>query len=121
MALFTHATGKKVRRTGVIVDRRVIRKELYDGFNDEDDDDGDDDNVVFLNVCGMTYETLKSTLNRFPETLLGDEKRRNVYYRKRKNAFDFDRHRQCFEAVLYYYQSGGMLMRPLNVPMEIFE
>ena len=26
----------------------------------------------------------------------------------------------CFEAILYYYQSGGKLRRPTNVPLDIF-
>ena len=65
------------------------------------------------------------------------------------NEYFFDRHRNCFEAIIYYYQSGGRLRRwqpafnepnyhplimqlwqlynplyvsrrPVNVPLDIF-
>lgn len=28
--------------------------------------------------------------------------------------------RTCFDAILYYYQSGGRLRRPVNVPLDVF-
>ena len=36
------------------------------------------------------------------------------------NAYYFDRHRECFEAILYYYQSSGTLFRPSHIPMTVF-
>lgn len=78
------------------------------------------EDFVRINVSGMLYETLKSTLARFPLTLLGDEERRKKYFVKSKNAYFFDRHRQCFESILYYYQSSGLLIRPHNVDMFLF-
>lgn len=79
-----------------------------------------EEDFVSINVCGMNYETLKSTLDRFPATLLGNPEHRLKYYVKSKNSYFFDRHRQCFEAILYYYQSGGLLLRPPNIPMHLF-
>ena len=38
----------------------------------------------------------------------------------RRNEFFIDRHRPSFQAVLYYYQSGGRLRRPIEVPEDIF-
>lgn len=78
------------------------------------------DDFLFIDVCGMKYVTLKKTLERFPKTLLGNKNRRRPYFVKLRNAYFFDRNRQCFESILYYYQSGGLLVRPSNVPMEIF-
>ena len=37
----------------------------------------------------------------------------------RKEYF-FDRNRPSFDAILYYYQSGGRLRRPVNVPIDVF-
>ena len=79
-----------------------------------------DEDFININVCGMMYETLRSTLEKFPTTLLGTPERRKNYFVKCKNAYFFDRNRQSFEAILYYYQSGGILIRPPNIPMPLF-
>jgi hypothetical protein len=36
------------------------------------------------------------------------------------NEYFFERHRSSFEAILYFYQSGGRLTRPENISAEIF-
>lgn len=46
--------------------------------------------------------------------------RLNRYYDSTKNEYFFDRNRLCFEAILYYYQSGGKLRRPVNIPLDVF-
>ena len=79
-----------------------------------------DDDFLHFNVCGMKYETLRSRVERFPTTLLGNPDARKKYFVPCKSAFFFDRHRACFEAVLYFYQSGGLLVRPPNIPMTQF-
>ena len=60
------------------------------------------DDFIRINVCGMDYYTLNSTLAQFPFTLLGDEENRQHYYVEFLNALYFDRHRSSFEAILYY-------------------
>ncbi|XP_059079517.1 potassium voltage-gated channel protein Shaker-like isoform X5 [Tigriopus californicus] len=75
---------------------------------------------VVINVGGLRYETQIRTLNQFPDTLLGDPSRRIRYYDPVRNEYYFDRHRNCFEAIIYYYQSGGRLRRPVNVPLDVF-
>ena len=40
--------------------------------------------------------------------------------RRRQDEYFFDRSRVCFESILYYYQSGGRLRRPANVPLDSF-
>ena len=75
---------------------------------------------VIINVSGQRYETQLRTLNRFPETLLGDPMKRKQFWDARRNEFFIDRHRPSFQAVLYYYQSGGRLRRPIEVPEDIF-
>ena len=79
-----------------------------------------DSDLVKINVCGMIYETLRTTLLKFPETLLGDKSRLDLYYVKSRDFYYFDRNRQAFEAILYYYQTDGILLRPSNIPMPLF-
>ena len=86
--------------------------------NNVDGNDFDDERVV-INVSGMRYETRKRTLERFPNTLLGNATRRDRYFDVLRNEYFFDRNRPSFDAVLYYYQSGGRLRRPINVPLEV--
>jgi hypothetical protein len=75
---------------------------------------------VILNVSGLRFETRASTLQRYPHTLLGDIQRRALYFDYMNNEYFFERHRSSFEAVLYFYQSGGRLTRPEHIPAEIF-
>lgn len=75
---------------------------------------------VVLNVAGMRFETRARTLGRFPDTLLGDPARRGRFYDGARREYFFDRHRPSFDAVLYYYQSGGRLRRPAHVPLDVF-
>ena len=44
----------------------------------------------------------------------------NCLYQFRRNEYFFDRNRPSFDAILYYYQSGGRLRRPVNVPLDVF-
>uniref|UniRef100_A0ABD2W639 BTB domain-containing protein n=1 Tax=Trichogramma kaykai TaxID=54128 RepID=A0ABD2W639_9HYME len=74
----------------------------------------------YLNVSGLRFETQLRTLNQFPDTLLGDPSRRIRYFDPLRNEYFFDRNRPSFDAILYYYQSGGRLRRPVNVPLDVF-
>jgi hypothetical protein len=78
------------------------------------------DDRIIINVCGDRYETHRTTLELYPDSLLGNAKRRKYYYDKIRKEYFFDRHRACFEAILYYYQSNGRLRRPDYVPLDIF-
>ncbi|XP_017347879.1 potassium voltage-gated channel subfamily A member 1 [Ictalurus punctatus] len=73
-----------------------------------------------INVSGMRYETQLRTLAQFPNSLLGDPRRRLRYFDPLRNELFLDRNRFCFDAILYFYQSGGRLRRPANVPLDIF-
>ncbi|KAM8938778.1 potassium voltage-gated channel subfamily A member 4 isoform 2-T2 [Pelodytes ibericus] len=75
---------------------------------------------VVINVSGLRFETQLKTLTQFPETLLGDPAKRMRYFDPLRNEYFFDRNRPSFDAILYYYQSGGRLKRPVNVPFDIF-
>ncbi|ESO03763.1 hypothetical protein HELRODRAFT_79879, partial [Helobdella robusta] len=75
---------------------------------------------VTINVSGQRFETQLRTLNRFPKTLLGDSEKRERYWDKVRGEYFFDRHRPTFQAILYFYQSGGRLRRPVEVPEDVF-
>ena len=78
------------------------------------------DDFVFINVCGTKYQPLRSTLRRFPNTLLADDRQMQRYYVEFMDSYYFDRHQESFDSILYYYQSGGELIRPQSVPMDLF-
>uniref|UniRef100_A0A8C5LTJ6 Potassium voltage-gated channel subfamily A member 3 n=1 Tax=Leptobrachium leishanense TaxID=445787 RepID=A0A8C5LTJ6_9ANUR len=75
---------------------------------------------VVINISGLRFETQLRTLAQFPDTLLGDPKKRMRYFDPLRNEYFFDRNRPSFDAILYYYQSGGRIRRPVNVPIDIF-
>ncbi|XP_007238151.3 shaker-related potassium channel tsha2 [Astyanax mexicanus] len=75
---------------------------------------------VSINVSGMHFETQRKTLARFPATLLGDARKRMRFFDESRGEYFFDRNRASFDAILHYYQSGGRLRRPGNVPVDIF-
>ena len=75
---------------------------------------------VVINISGLRFETQLKTFNQFPETLLGDPRKRMRYFDPLRNEYFFDRNRPSFDAILYYYQSGGRIRRPVNVPIDIF-
>ncbi|KAL7371005.1 hypothetical protein ABVT39_016254 [Epinephelus coioides] len=75
---------------------------------------------VVINISGLRFETQLKTLAQFPSTLLGDPRKRMRFFDPLRNEYFFDRNRPSFDAILYYYQSGGRLRRPVNVPVDIF-
>ncbi|KAG7455932.1 hypothetical protein MATL_G00246380 [Megalops atlanticus] len=85
-----------------------------------DHDDHECCERVVINIAGLRFETQLKTLAQFPETLLGNPKKRMRYFDPLRNEYFFDRNRPSFDAILYYYQSGGRLRRPVNVPLDMF-
>ncbi|CAF1117940.1 unnamed protein product [Didymodactylos carnosus] len=77
-------------------------------------------NRVHINVSGGHFETHRSTLELYPNTLLGNSKKLKPYYDKARNEYFFDRHQGSFHSILYYYQSQGRLRRPQAVPLDTF-
>ncbi|KAG8517603.1 Potassium voltage-gated channel subfamily A member 10 [Galemys pyrenaicus] len=75
---------------------------------------------VIINIAGLRFETQLRTLDQFPETLLGDREKRMQFFDSMRNEYFFDRNRPSFDGILYYYQSGGKIRRPANVPIDIF-
>ncbi|XP_051890287.1 potassium voltage-gated channel subfamily A member 5-like [Pristis pectinata] len=75
---------------------------------------------VVINIAGLRYETQLGTLSQFPDSLLGDPDKRMRYFDPLKNEYFFDRNRPCFDGILYFYQSGGRIRRPVNVSIDMF-
>lgn len=75
---------------------------------------------IFIRVSGQMFETQLGTLNRFPNTLLGNPVRRRNYWDTDRNCYVFSKHVPTFNYVLYYYQSGGRLFCPEDIPEDIF-
>ena len=75
--------------------------------------------IDFL-LSGEIYETEARTLKRFPDTLLGNRTKRNHYFCPKSQQYFFDRSRVFFDAILFFYQSNGLLCCPGGVPLDLF-
>ncbi|XP_068035027.1 LOW QUALITY PROTEIN: potassium voltage-gated channel subfamily A member 7-like [Anomalospiza imberbis] len=76
---------------------------------------------VAINVAGRRFETLVADAAALPPTRCwGNPRRRRRFFDPQRREYFFDRHRGAFGAVLYYYQSGGRLRRPPDVPLDVF-
>ena len=75
---------------------------------------------VTINVSGSIFETFEGTLERFPNSLLGDRTKRSHYYCSKTDQYYFSRNRNIFECILFFYQSNGNLYRPNNVNLILF-
>jgi len=75
---------------------------------------------IILNISGLRYETYDKTLERFPDSLLGNRQRRDQFYDHEKKEYFFDKNRICFESILAYYQTCGVLIRPPSIPRKVF-
>ncbi|CAB4016788.1 potassium voltage-gated channel subfamily A member 2-like [Paramuricea clavata] len=73
-----------------------------------------------INISGTIYQTRERTLARFPDSLLGDPMKRQKYYCAKQHSYYFNRHRRAFDSILYYYQSGGRLVIPRDIPLRLF-
>ena len=75
---------------------------------------------VYINVSGELYETSEETLQRYPNTLLGNKTIRERHVCHKSNQYFFNRHRPSFDGILYFYQSRGKLFRPGNIDIDTF-
>lgn len=63
---------------------------------------------VIINVSGRRFQTRRSTLQKHPNTLLGDQKILTTFYDKKNNEYFFDRDPELFRHILNYYQAGKL-------------
>ena len=76
---------------------------------------------IVFNVSGTTFETWEETVGRFPGTLLGDKDKLWQYLCLEGEHYFFDRNRIAFEAILFFYQSSGKLIKPPELSLREFE
>ncbi|CAF4266127.1 unnamed protein product [Rotaria socialis] len=116
---WTGQTVSKLEHLQSIIDLR--RRKSYNHTNSKNGrkPDNQNDSRIVINISGLRFETFKSTLERYPNTLIGNVQRRAYFYDKIRDEYFFDRHRLCFESILYFYQSGR-LRRPDNVALDTF-
>lgn len=75
---------------------------------------------VTINVRGMIFETYEETLAQYPQTLLGNPRKRFEYFDPVTGHYCFDRNKFLFDSILFFYQSHGILAFPDNIPKESF-
>ncbi|KAI6181901.1 hypothetical protein M3Y98_00879200 [Aphelenchoides besseyi] len=80
----------------------------------------DSNDLMTFNVAGQRFQTRRSTLNRYPRTILGDQRKLEQYWNPVTNEYFMDRNRLSFEAILYIYQSNGETYRPKTVTIQNF-
>ena len=106
---------------GVLLSRnRNSNLDVDDETQSHSNDDESSEERVVVNVSGLKFETRQKTLDEYPESLLGNPVKRARYYDQNQKEYFFDRNRPAFDAILFYYQSRGKLLRPANVPMDVF-
>ncbi|GAV03029.1 hypothetical protein RvY_13518-2 [Ramazzottius varieornatus] len=95
--------------------RKVVCPSKPPSKNSTEDSEYPVESPVTINVSGQRFETRISTLERFPDSLLGNADRRAKYYDQVRNEYFFERNRRYFSAILEFYQSNGIMRRPENV------
>lgn len=72
----------------------------------EKKDDEDPDRIIF-NISGRKFETWRSTLDRYPSTLLGSDEK-EYFFDQETGEFFFDRDPELFRHILNYYRNGKL-------------
>ena len=88
--------------------------------NNNETEESQDNTRLIINIRGTIFETFETTLMKYPNTLLGCPHKRAPYYDSRKKQYCFNRDKETFDAILYYYQSSGKLIRPEGVNEDTF-
>ncbi|XP_023659919.1 A-type voltage-gated potassium channel KCND3-like [Paramormyrops kingsleyae] len=65
------------------------------------------DELIVLNVSGRRFQTWRTTLERYPDTLLGSSEKEFFYNEETKEYF-FDRDPDAFRSVLNFYRTGKL-------------
>ena len=78
------------------------------------------DERIIINVRGTRFETYRATLETYPETLLGSISERTKYYDPIHKEIRFDRDKDIFNYILFFYQSQGILSKPPWVTEQEF-
>lgn len=66
-----------------------------------------EEETFMINISGHRFETMRKTLEKYPETLLGSNKREE-FFNYRTNEYFFDRDPDIFRHILNYYRTGKL-------------
>ncbi|CAF0965304.1 unnamed protein product [Rotaria magnacalcarata] len=113
-------TEKKARRTvAAIIDTNV--QSLVLSMTTSHISSLKNQNLIEFNCLGAIFLIRETSLDRFPNTLLGDPKRRTSFYSKVKQQYIIDRHIISFEAIINYYETGKLVVPTIYEPIIFFE
>ncbi|KAK3587536.1 hypothetical protein CHS0354_004821 [Potamilus streckersoni] len=62
---------------------------------------------LLINVSGRKFETWRTTLEKYPDTLLGSNEK-DFFYDEKSNEYFFDRDPDIFRNILNYYRTGKL-------------
>uniref|UniRef100_A0A8C5HZS7 Potassium voltage-gated channel subfamily D member 3-like n=1 Tax=Gouania willdenowi TaxID=441366 RepID=A0A8C5HZS7_GOUWI len=65
------------------------------------------DELIILNVSGRRFQTWRTTLDRYPDTLLGSTEK-DFFYNEETKEFFFDRDPDAFRSILNFYRTGKL-------------
>lgn len=82
--------------------------------------DEEADEIISINVGGRKFQTLESTLSRFPASLLGSRESRQQLRRDEEGSIFLDRNQRAFEILLTFYQTG-IFEEPSGVNLNVFK
>ncbi|CAG8442167.1 8357_t:CDS:2 [Funneliformis mosseae] len=74
---------------------------------------------IILNVGGIKYETYRTTLTSYPDTLLGTmfQERNKELLRPNGNEYFIDRNGKAFHYIMEFYRTGKILWLGSNSPI----
>ncbi|XP_069547110.1 A-type voltage-gated potassium channel KCND3-like isoform X1 [Brachyistius frenatus] len=65
------------------------------------------DELIILNVSGRHFQTWRTTLDRYPDTLLGSSEK-DFFYNEETKEYFFDRDPDAFRSILNFYRTGKL-------------
>ncbi|XP_053171000.1 potassium voltage-gated channel subfamily D member 3-like [Scomber japonicus] len=65
------------------------------------------DELIILNVSGRRFQTWRTTLDRYPDTLLGSTEK-DFFYNEETKEYFFDRDPDAFRSILNFYRTGKL-------------
>ncbi|XP_056294295.1 potassium voltage-gated channel subfamily D member 3 isoform X2 [Pseudoliparis swirei] len=65
------------------------------------------DELIILNVSGHRFQTWRTTLDRYPDTLLGSSEK-DFFYNEEIKEYFFDRDPDAFRSILNFYRTGKL-------------
>ncbi len=103
-------------------DNELLRKKitLNNGDIDANEATIEDDKIITLSVSGRRFQTLESTLARFPTSLLGNEESRSKLKCNEDGEIFLDRNQRAFEILLTFYQTG-IFEEPTGLNLNVFK